>query len=455
MIFQAEEMATATGGLLQRGGPAGPLSTDSRRLRSGDWFVALVGERFDGHDYLSHAAAAGCAGVIAQRVPEGWARGFVQVEDTLAALQDIARHARAGFHGPVVGITGSAGKTTTRAMTALALGGLGRIHATAGNLNNHIGLPLTILHAPVDAAAWVLEMGMNHLGEIALLADIGAPTVRLVTNVGAAHTEGVGGTIAGVARAKREIFDGARPGDICILNDDDPYVREMALPEGVRVIRFGTGPGCDVRLTDVALDGAALRTRLRIETEHGVGLGVLDSPGVHLAHNAAAAVAVAVALHQPVEAAVERLSAYAPVGARQRVERLSSGVVVLNDAYNANPLSTAASLRTLGAVVAEGRRVALLGDMLELGPQEASAHQEMLTLARSLGLDLIGAAGPRYAAAHAALGAPGDVIVAPDAPALAAAVAADLSAGDVVLLKGSRGMAMERILHTLLTDAGR
>lgn len=450
-MFRAEELASATGGQLVHDGAMGPITTDSRRLRPGDWFVALVGDRFDGHNYLRHAAAAGCAGIIAQHAPEGWRRGFVKVPDTLVALQDIARHARRGFSGPVVGITGSAGKTTTRAMTMLALQSLGRVHATAGNLNNHIGVPLTILHAPVDAAAWVIEMGMNHLGEIALLQEIAAPTVRIITNVGAAHTEGVGG-LRGVIQAKQELFDGARPGDVCIINDDDPHVRAMPLPAGVRVMRFGRSPGCDVRLTDVALDPKTMHTRFRVENRHGVGLGMLASPGEHLAINATAAIAAAVALHIPIETAARAVSTYEPVGARQRIEQLPGGITVINDAYNANPLSTAASLRTLAALDA-GRRVALLGDMLELGSEEITHHQDMLTLARELGLELIGLVGPRYGAAHTAQGANPAVLHADSASELGAKLAGHMRDGDVVLLKGSRGMTMEAILPHLTAKA--
>ena len=269
MIFTAAALAQATGGELVRSGDAGPIDTDSRRLRPGSWFVALTGARFDGHAYLPHASAAGCAGCIAQRVPEGWTGGFIRVPDTLIALQDIARYARAGFDGPVIGITGSAGKTTTRAMTGLALSSLGPIHQTAGNLNNHIGLPLTLLAAPADAAAWVIEMGMNHRGEIDLLQDISKPAIRLITNVGAAHTEGVGG-IEGVAKAKGELFDGARPGDVCIINHDDPHVRALPLPDGVRIMRFGTTADCDIQLTAAAVDPDTLHTRFRVQTPTGV-----------------------------------------------------------------------------------------------------------------------------------------------------------------------------------------
>ena len=447
MIFSAAELAEATGGELVQSGPSGPIDTDSRRLRPGAWFVALSGEQFDGHNYLPHATVAGSAGCVSCRVPQGWNGGFVKVDDTLTALQNIGRFARTGFDGPVVGITGSAGKTTTRAMVGLALSSLGPIHQTHGNLNNHIGLPLTLLAAPADAAAWVVEMGMNHSGEIDLLQDIARPTVRLITNVGAAHTEGVGG-IAGVAAAKGELFDGARPGDVCVINADDPHVSALPLPEGVRIIRFGTTADCDVRLTAAAIDPATLRTRFRVQTPTGVVLSEFNSPGLHLAMNAAAAVAVGVALHCPPEQMARALSQYQPVGNRQRIVTVPGGPLVLNDAYNANPLSTAASLNTLGQLTGR-RRVALLGDMLELGALEESGHAEMLALAQSLSLDLIGLAGPRYTAAWQAAGSPGDVFCAPDAISLAGLVNNQLSPGDVVLLKGSRGMTMERILDTL------
>jgi UDP-N-acetylmuramoyl-tripeptide--D-alanyl-D-alanine ligase len=461
MMLSATEIAQATAGLLIADGPAGPIGTDTRRLSEGMWFLALTGDRFDGHDYLPMAGAAGCAGVIAERVPDGWEHGFVQVADGLTALQDLARFVRARFTGPVVGITGSAGKTTTRALAALALAPLGVIHATEGNLNNHVGLPLTILAAPVDAAAWVVEMGMSGFGEIDLLQDIAAPTIRVITNAGAAHTEGVG-DLDGVARAKGELFAGARPGDICILNADDTRIAALPIPEGARALRYGSQLGCDVRLTDAVVEPTTMTTRYRIEVADEVVLGTLPTPGAHLASNAAAAVAIAVALHVPLAGMAARLAQYEPVGMRLRVEAGPMGTRVLNDAYNANPLSTAATLRTLATV--PGRKVALLGDMLELGPGEIDAHVEVLRLALELDVDLIGTAGPRYAAAGAELsaathaaGRPDTLhrwVAAQDAEALAAAVANRLQPGDTVLVKGSRGLAMERVLRTLSSLTG-
>jgi UDP-N-acetylmuramoyl-tripeptide--D-alanyl-D-alanine ligase len=447
MSFDAHEIARATGGRLVRPGPTGPVSTDTRRIQPGDWFLALAGERFDAHDFLGVADAARCAGVIAKRVPEGWTRGFVQVPDTLIALQDLARAVRKDHTLPVIAITGSAGKTTTRALIACALSPLGRIHQTPGNLNNHIGLPLTLLQAPVDASAWVLELGMNHAGEISLLADICRPTIRLITNVGAAHLEGLG-SIEGVARAKGELFDGAFPGDLCIVNADDAHVSSLPIPPGVAVLRYGSPQGVDIRLTDAAVDPTSLSTRYRVETPSGVVFGQVPSPGLHLASNACAAIAVAFALHVPTEAIAASISTYAPVGMRQRIESGPGGIRVINDAYNANPLSTRAALDTL-ATVTGTRRVALLGDMLELGPGEAEGHRDILSHALGLGLDLIGLAGPRFAHAAESLGVTKDVICAPDATGLAAAIRTQLLPGDLVLLKGSRGIAMEGILHKL------
>ena len=459
MMLRAAEMALATKGQLLQDGPPGPIGTDSRRVAQGSWFLCLRGDRFDGHDFLAHAAASGCAGAIGEAMPPGWSVGFILVPDGLRALQDLARWVREGFGGAVVGITGSAGKTTTRAMVTLALDALGPVHQTQGNLNNHIGLPLSILAAPVEAAAWVLEMGMNHRGEIAVLQDIAQPNVRLITNVGPAHIEGCG-SIEGVAQAKGELFVGARPGDICCVNVDDARVRALPIPPGVRLLRYGSrihGDSesrcndaqieCDVLLTAAAIDPLTLHTRFNIETPRGAVRGALRTPGLHLAMNATAAIAIAEALRLDLAPLGALLSAFEPVGMRNRVEEGPRGLRIINDAYNANPISMRASLLTLAAV-AGARRVALLGDMLELGEEEASAHREVLEQAQALGFDLLGVAGPRFAAAAAAAGTPG-IVIAADADALAHLVAAQLTPGDVVLLKGSRGMAMERILHHL------
>lgn len=448
MRFDAAAIAAATNGALH-GLPEddrpGAIVTDSRKVGPGDWFLALVGERFDAHNFLDQVRASGCAGVVAQRVPAGWDRGFVQVTDTLVALQDLGRAARARATGPVIGITGSAGKTTTRAMTACAIGALGEVHATVGNLNNHIGVPLSLLAATETCAAQVIEMGMNAPGEIALLQSIAAPGIRLITNVGAAHLEGLG-TLEGVAKAKGELFDGARPGDTCIVNIDDPRVRALPLPEGVVRVTYGGSPSADYRLVDAHVDATTLSTTLTVRTPQDTVTAVIPSPGIHLASNATAALVVAGCLGLDLADAARRLSDYAPVGMRLRIEHGPLGTRILNDAYNANPLSTRASLDTLAAIRG-ARRIAIVGDMLELGIHEAQSHRELLAHAAGLGLDLLAVVGPRYTAAAAALGL--DVLSAPDAAALAPALAPRLHPGDLVLLKGSRGIAVERVLPAL------
>ncbi len=441
MIFDAATIAAATGGERLHDGPAGPVGTDSRRVAPGSWFFALSGDKFDGHDFLRVAAASGAAGVVISREPpSGWTTGLVRVRDTLVALQDLARHARDRFDGPVVGITGSAGKTSTRVMVVEVLRALGAVHHTQGNLNNHIGLPLTLCGTPPDADAMVVEMGMNHLGEIALLQGITRPTVRLVTNVGAAHVEGCG-SIDGVARAKQELFDGAHPGDVLCVNLDDPRIAAMPHPPGVRVVTYGTTPEAMIRLTDVAVDGDRLQTRLRLETPDGAVRVTLDVPGAHLAINAAAAAAVAFALRVPVDTLGPALSRFQPEGMRNRVEDIG-GVAVLDDAYNANPVSMVAALRTVAAL--RGRRFAALGDMLELGEAEAEAHAAVLAEAVELGLDGVLVTGPRMTSA-----AVPPVVAFPDADSLAQALATQLRAGDSLLVKGSRGVRMERVVERL------
>ena len=450
MRYTGAEIATASQGRLLREGPAGPIVTDSRALRAGDWFLALVGDRFDGHAFLGTARAAGCAGVIVSGEPPAeWDRGLVRVDDTLVALQAVAAASRGSFGGPVVGITGSVGKTTTRALTVLAIAAGERLHHTQGNLNNHIGLPLTLLARPEDATLLVLELGMNAPGEIALLPRICRPTVRIITNVAAAHLEGLG-TIEGVALAKGELFDGARPGDTVCVAQDDPRVAALPVPRGVRVIRYGRSRGCDVRLIDASLDAAGLEVQVCFTLSVGGRTvhGTIPAPGLYMAANACAAVAVAVALGKDPATAAAALAQYAPVGARMALEDGPGGIRVLNDAYNANPASMTAALETLCALPAP-RRLALLGDMLELGPTEIALHRKLLEQAVGLDLAVVGACGPRMMRASEGLAAGNGLVVAPDAESLALLLAPRLQAGDLVLLKGSRGMAMERILRTL------
>lgn len=442
MKLDGATIARATGGTLLRDAPAGEVLTDTRTLQAGAWFLAITGPRFDGHAFLDRARDAGAIGCIVSRDPgTAWTGGVVLVDDTVRAYQDLGRHVRDSLRVPVVGLTGSSGKTTTRALVALALSPLGPVHQTVANLNNHLGVPMTLLATPDDARAVVLEMGTSGPNEIALLADIGKPDVRLIVNVGPAHLQELGG-LDGVAHEKGALFRSARPGDVVALNVDDPRVVAIRLPGGVHRVTWGREEGADIRLLDAALVPETLGTRAVWQTPAGRLEATIPAPGAHVAHNAAGALVIAYALGVDLRQAAAALERYEPVGMRMRREALPGGAIALNDAYNANPQSTEASLRTLAAL--PGRRAAVLGDMLELGPDEAEWHRKVAAVARGLKLDLLVFVGPRMSAA-----APEGALAFADPIDAVEPLRAWLRSGDHVLFKGSRGARVERILHAL------
>jgi UDP-N-acetylmuramoyl-tripeptide--D-alanyl-D-alanine ligase len=439
MEWTGEAIARATGGRLHgEGAAAGPVRTDTRASLAGAWFLALSGARFDGHSFGAAAAAAGAVGGVFSRPAPGWTGSWVEVADTTVALQDLGRAARARLACSVVGLTGSSGKTTTRGLIASALAQLGEVHQTTGNLNNHLGVPMTLLDAPESAAAVVVEMGTSGPGEIAVLADIARPTARLIVNVGPAHLEELGG-LDGVAREKGALFDAAEPGDVIALNLDDPRLAAMR-PRG-RVITWGRDARADVRLIEATLDPERLATVGRYATPDGDVEVTFSVPGVHVAHNAAGALAIAFGLGLDLRRAAADLAGFAPVGMRLKVTPLAGGVLAINDAYNANPASMGAALELLAAL--PGRRVAVLGDMLELGADEHAWHREVADRARALGLELVVLCGPRMSRAGEGpwCAEAGETLVGP--------LADWLRPGDRVLFKGSRGARMERVLEAL------
>lgn len=483
IVWTANEIAEAVGGHVIKWGPSGSISTDTRTLQPGQWFLALTGPRFDGHDFLHSALAKGCAGVVGNGVYDGWPVGFVQVDgSTLISLQRLGASARKKFRGPVVGITGSAGKTTTRAMVALALEPLGHIHQTSGNQNNHIGVPLSLLAMPLFSKACVLEMGMNHLGEIQELSRISEPSVRVVLNVGPAHTENFR-SLEEVAMAKGEIVLEARPGDVCVLNADDPLVMNLPIPNGVQRVLFGSKVGCDVRLiaAQSTQGGCAVQVTLEhcssansllgIEskeksTRESVGLEgdtnskssssrvvfEIPSPGLHLAMNACAAGAVAVSLGIPLPQVGKLLANFRPAKMRLNIENCKNKIRIINDAYNANPLSMVAALELLHSIDCKGRRVAVLGDMLELGKFGERAHLDVIKLCIELDFDLVGVAGLQFMEAIKVAdltSAEFSMISALDSESLALQIGNKLTVGDAVLVKGSRGMKMEVIVDVI------
>lgn len=448
MKFDATTIADATRGTLVRDVEgSGPVLTDTRAIVPGAWFLALSGARFDGHDYVQQALDAGAVGAIVSRVDPSWSGGIVQVADTTVALQDLGRFARSRFTSPVVGLTGSSGKTTTRALTALALSPLGVVHQTVGNLNNHLGVPMTLCALETHARSMVVEMGTSSPGEIEFLALMGTPDVRVIVNVGPAHLEELGG-LDGVQLEKGALFRTARPGDTVVVNQLDERVAAIPVPAGVRVITVGTSAS-DVYVVEHAISGR-LGMTVTFATPEGRFTVELPTFGAHIAVDAALALGVAWAAGANLEQATAALANYAPVGMRMAVVDLPSGARVFNDAYNANPASMMASMDALAGL--EGRKTVVLGDMLELGPRELAYHRQVAAHADRLGFHRIVLVGERMGAAADAVKNT-DLLVADDPETAGRVLSGALVAGDLVLLKGSRGARTEGVLSVLQENA--
>jgi UDP-N-acetylmuramoyl-tripeptide--D-alanyl-D-alanine ligase len=452
------EAALATGGMAVGGNPRiEGVSTDSRTLASGELFIALRGERFDGHAFVEAAAERGAAAVM---VDAAWAEGRVPhmpmlvVADTRLALGYLGAWWRAHFELPLVGITGSNGKTTVKEMTAAILRAQALLDgydpdlavlATVGNLNNDIGLPQMLLRLHGTHRAAVIEMGMNHPGEIAYLTRLAQPTVALVNNAQRAHLAGLGG-VAEVARAKGEIFDGLCSGGTAVINADDPFSalwREMNA--GRRTLSFGLEQPADVR---GRAEQQALGSLLAIETPQGALEVALAVPGLHNARNALAATAAALATGATLDAVARGLTSFAGVKGRLQVRPVAGGALLIDDSYNANPDSVRAAIDVLAAT--PGKKILVLGDMGEIGGQAGQFHDEIGGYAKSQGVDVLFALGEHSELAARNFGAGGRHFGGVDA--LLSALQPELGADTVVLVKGSRFMRMERVANAVAAD---
>lgn len=427
----ASEVAQAVGGRLV--GPdvaVSGVSIDSRTLAPGELFVPVVAER-DGHDYIDDALAAGAAAYLTSRSPRG--ASAVEVDDTAAALGDLGCYARNQFHGPVVGITGSVGKTSVKDMAAAAIGADRPAHASPMSFNNELGVPLTLVNCPEGTEVVVVEMGARGRGHIAWLCSLGQPTVGVVTAVGAAHTE-LFGTVEAVAEAKGELVEALDSSGVAVLNADQPLVADMAGRTEAAVLTFGRFGG-DVRAAGVSLD-EGLRARFRLETPDGQSEVLLAACGEHMVDNALAAAAAALAVGVGVDEIAAGLSSAELSPWRMEVTQLASGAVLINDAYNANPMSMAAGLRSLAAV-GRRRRVAVLGVMAELGDRAAAEHAAIGELARELGIEVLSVATADYGPAPVS-----------DAVAAVAALG-PLDGETAVLVKASRAAGLEAVAAAL------
>lgn len=424
-------------------GVVGSVSIDTRSLQPGALFVALPGERSDGHDFADSARIAGAAALLVARelaidLPQ------VIVADTQVALGRIAHAMRLRSRARVVGITGSNGKTTVKTLLASILARHGRTHVNAGNYNNEIGLPLTLLAMPQDSEFAVLEMGAGKPGDIAYLADIARPDVALVNNVAPAHLERMG-SLQGIADTKGAIYRALPDNGVAVINADDAFADTFAaLAAPRRTLRYGLRQRADV--SAVVVDEQRFDGRFRLRTPNGdieIGLAL---PGRHNVLNALAAASAALALGVPLAEIKAGLEAAPTVAGRLLRREHASGAVVIDDSYNANPGSFAAAIDILAAE--PGERVLVMGDMGELGVDAAHLHAEVGALARRRGVDRLFAVGALSRAAVAAFG--DGATHCEDQEQLIARLREDLRAGVAILVKGSRSSAMERVVHALV-----
>jgi UDP-N-acetylmuramoyl-tripeptide--D-alanyl-D-alanine ligase len=423
------------------------VSTDSRTLEPGQLFCALKGERFDGHDSLPEAAGRSAAGAVVTRRMDA-TLACIQVPDTRRALGDLARAWRLRHHCPVIGVTGSNGKTTTKEMTAAILRQRGPTLATEGNLNNHIGLPLTLFGLSAEHEAAVIEMGANAMNDIAELADIARPDIGIVTMCGPAHLQGFG-SVENVALAKGRLFEGIAPEGVAVLNADDPY-RDfwLAMCGQRKVLRFGLSAGADYTADAITQGAPGEGVRFDLICPQGKVAVHLPLDGVHNVRNALAATAASVAAGATLSEVASGLAGMHAVRGRLAVRRGLGGSRVIDDSYNANPASLLAALQVLGR--AEGRRWLVLGDMGELGSEAKAIHRAAGRQALELGVTRLLAVGELTRESVAEFGSGAEHFK--DVTPLTECLAKDLAQDVTVLVKGSRFMQMERVVAGLVAE---
>lgn len=457
----ADWVAAVIGGTIATAGRPefSGVSIDTRTLRPGALYFGIRGERFDGADFVGEAIAAGASGIVVPRGRAATAAGAnaaaIEVDDTTAALQTLAHATREASGTKVVAITGSAGKTTTKEVTAEFLGTTYRVIRNRGNLNNHIGLPLSLMELTDCPDIAVVELGMNHAGEISTLVRIADPDVRVWTNVGEAHL-GFFDSLDAIADAKAEILERATPESVLVANADDDRVAVRAKSFTGRVITFGMERSADVRADDV-IDRGIEGTSARVTTPNGEFRLATPLVGRGNLANVLAAAAVAVHFDVPLATISERAASLRPAQHRGDVVRLARGVIVVDDSYNANPTATCRAIDVLRNTLTRGRRVAVLGEMLELGDRAEALHQTVGRAAAANGLDAlvaIGGAPARALAAAAVAAGMAETSVRhfPTSDQASARMREYVVDGDLVLVKGSRGIRTDVVVDRLKAE---
>jgi len=457
--WSLDDVVSATGGRTSAsGGEFRGICIDSRRLEPGDLFVAIRGDRFDGHDFIAAAVAAGAAGVVADRPPaEPPGVPLIMVADTLAALGDLAAWRRRRMKRlRVLAVTGSSGKTTVKEMCARVLARNHAVIRTGGNFNNLVGLPLSLLPVEERHRFAVLEMGMNRPGEIARLTEIADPDIGCINNIQPAHLQGLG-DVMGVARAKGELFAGMRDDAVMAVNLDDPLVVEMAARHRMRRVDFGFASGAAVTAGKVRLlEAGGTSFTMRMEGLHFMIR--IRATGRHNVANCLAAAAMTLAAGETPENIAAGLDGFEPFDKRFAICRGPGGVMIINDAYNANPASMQAAFETLRDLAGRSRAAVVVGDMLELGDAGARAHRTVGETVARMGFDFLFAHGGHAAdvvdAAVASGLAPERALVCPDREGIVERLRAlikerELGSGDWILVKGSRSMQMEAVVDGL------
>jgi len=440
-LWTSDEIAAATGGHVARGSfTANGVSIDTRTIEPGDLFVALAGVR-DGHDFVETAMSKGASGVLAAR--EAGAPAVV-APDTLKALEQLGQAARERAPQARRGaVTGSVGKTSVTQAVMAGLMLAGRAHSSVKSYNNHIGVPLTLARMPKDTERAVFEVGMNHADEIRPLTRMVRPHAALVTTVGPVHTENFPDGEAGVARAKAEIFEGLEPGGVAILNADNRWfelLKADAEKAGAVVRSFGTGEGCDARLIDFQAAGGFATIQARLD-RRAVDFPILQT-GQHWGLNSMAVLLMLEALDVDLSDSLSALGSFEPLagrGAEKTVRQRGGGFTLIDESYNANPISMASAIATLGARKTAGRRIVALTDMLELGPEAARFHAALAEPLEAANVDLVFCAGPLMKSLWDALPSTRRGGYAETAAELAPLVVRAAEPGDVVMVKGSNG----------------
>ncbi|MFP3998420.1 MAG: UDP-N-acetylmuramoyl-tripeptide--D-alanyl-D-alanine ligase [Desulfobacterales bacterium] len=438
------------------------VGIDSRKIRAGEIFVAIPGQRYDGHSFVSEAVKAGVRFLIVQSdmvdsLPVSkWRKGKVAcmaVDDTIRALGAMAAYQRRRAGIAVAAVTGSNGKTTTKEMIASVLGRRYKVLATPGNLNNEIGLPLTLLQLSYDHQTGVVEMGMNHPGEIKGLSAICEPDIGVITNIGPAHLEGLG-SIDAVAEAKAELLENIKPGGMAVLNADDDYGPWLASRTDRRVIFFGCGRGPDIRAENIEEEESGIRFTLIMPEESAEVQ--LQLRWRFMVHNALAAAAVGYLMDVSASDISSALAEFQPVAGRMAVYRTTAGAYIIDDTYNANPGSMQTAIRSLASLSDRKRGILVAGDMLELGEASARLHEDIGRLAAEAGINRLYLAGEfasRVAQGARCGGMSGVDIVVGTKQDIVKELENRMKPGDWILVKGSRSTGMDEIVARLTADA--